>query len=253
MQPKSHRLISLHVSPWSERAKWALDHHRIAYETIQHAPFLGERRLRSVVGAGKQRVTVPILLAGDQVLHESWDIALYADRVGEGTKLIPADREAEVRKWNDQADKMMTAGRARVIAALLASPEALDEGLPPEIPSFIRPLLRPVTRYGTKWFARKYALRLDEAAAHDAMLRSSLEALRAVVSVSSPYLLGEFSYADIVMAACLQGIAPVADRYIRLGPATREVWTRADVAAEFADLIAWRDLLYERHRNKLGR
>lgn len=35
---------------------------------------------------------------------------------------------------------------------------------------------------------------------------------------------------------------------IRLGPATRAVWTQPALAAEFADLLAWRDGLYAAHR-----
>src|SRR5262245_14928847 len=115
MPQKPLRLVSLKVSPWSERARWALDHHRIDYEIIDHAPFLGELRLRRLVGGRKKRATVPVLLAGERVLTESWDIAVYADQVGEGTKLLPVGREAEVRKWNELADETMGAGRALVV------------------------------------------------------------------------------------------------------------------------------------------
>ncbi len=31
------QLISLHFSPWSERARWALAHHGLPYERIEHA------------------------------------------------------------------------------------------------------------------------------------------------------------------------------------------------------------------------
>ena len=51
-------------------------------------------------------------------------------------------------------------------------------------------------------------------------------------------------------ATLLQGVVPVAGRYICLGPATREAWTQADLAEEYADLIRWRDQLYERHRQR---
>ena len=192
---------------------------------------------------------MPVLLAGEQVLTESWDIALYADRMGDRPKLIPPTVIEEIRKWNDLADEAMGAERALIVDALLASSKALEEGLPPNVPGWVRPLLRPMARHGMRWFARKYGLRLQDAPAHLATLRSVLEALRAVVSKSSPYLLGSFSYADIVMAICLQGVSPVDDRYIPLGPATRRARTRDDVAAEFADLVAWRDQLYERHRH----
>lgn len=248
MQPKSLRLIALKVSPWSERAKWALDHHRLSYKNIEHAPFIGERRLRRLVGADRPRATVPVLLTGEQVLCDSWDIACYADREGAGTRLIPKEHEAAVRKWNDLADETMAAGRALVAAALLASPAAIDEGLPPQVPGWLRPLLRPIGTYGVKWFSRKYALHRMDAAAQRAKLRSTLEVLRAEMTPERPYLLGSFSYADIVMATCLQGVLPVADRYIELGPATRQVWTITELAAAFPEVLAWRDRLYAQHR-----
>lgn len=249
MTPQTpRRLVVLPISPWSERARWALDHHRLAYETIVHVPFIGEQRLRRLVGSGKKRATAPALLAGELRLTESWDIALYADREGKGSKLIPPDREAEIRTWCTLADETMAAGRALVIAGFLANPEALDEGLPRPVPGWLRPLLRPVGRYGMKWFARKYDLRLDDAPAKLAKFRSTLATLNLAVAKSPPYLLGFFSYADIAMATLLQAVSPVANQYIRLGPATRKVWTRADLAAEFSDLIAWRDRLYEQHR-----
>jgi glutathione S-transferase len=252
MQPTAVRLVSLKISPWSERARWALDHHRIDYKIIHHMPFLGERKLRRIVGPGKKRVTVPVLLAGDEVLTESWDIALYADRAGSGSKLMTPGRESEVRTWNDLADKTMTTTRALVVGAMLTNPEALQEALPPQMPAFLRSLLTPVSRHAMKWFGRKYEVRFQDKREQLAAMRSMLETLRAALAKSSPYLLGEFSYADIVMATSLQGVLPVADRYIRLGPGTRKAWTQEEIAAEFRDVIAWRDELYERHRKPIA-
>ncbi len=242
------RLAVLPVSPWSEQARWALDHHGLAYDTIDHAPFLGERRLRRLAGGGDRRVTVPLLLAGNEVIADSFDIARYADREGRGAALIPAGREPEVREWNDLSEATKRAGRPLIVAGLLASPAALNESFPPEVPRALRPLLRPLARHGTRWFARKYDLRLDDTPAHLAALRASFAKLRAGLAAGSPYLLGTFSYADVVMATCVQALVPVADRYLPLGPATRQLWTRDDLAAEFADLVAWRDRLYEQHR-----
>lgn len=253
----ARRLVVLKVSPWSERARWALDHHRLSYREVQHVPFLGERRLRRLVGRRKERATVPVLVAGPEVLTDSWDIALHADREGQGSKLIPAEREAEIRQWTRRADEAMEAGRALVTAAMLASPEAIDETLPPEVPAWLRRLLRPVGRYATTWFARKYDLRLDGGEGPRQKMRAGLDALREALSAGAErgaaagrpgYVLGEFSYADIAMASCLQGVSPVDDRYLPLGPATRRAWTNADLAKEYGDLIAWRDRLYEEHR-----
>ncbi len=241
------RLIYLPVSPWSERARWALDHHRLVYRTIVHVPFLGERKLRRFVGQEKKHATVPVLLAGDRVLSDSWDIAHYADEHGTGAKLVPPDRKPEIRKWNELADETMQSARALVLAAMLASPGALDESLPPNMPELLHPLFRPAARFVTRWFGRKYALSTHDVEARVEKLRATFRVLRASLA-NMQYLLGTFSYADIAMATCLQAVVPVSNPSIRLGPATREVWTQPALAAEFAELITWRDRLYEQHR-----
>ncbi len=244
------KLVVLKTSPWSERAKWALDHHGLVYETVQHTPFLGELRLRRLAGGGgKKRVTTPVLVNGDRVFGDSWDIALYADREGKGTPLVLLERESEIRRWNDIANEAMGASRTLLVPRLLESGPALDTTLPPFLPRWMRPALRPVTRYATRWFSRKYELHLADEAAQLSKIRGALEELRRALSKSSPYLLGTFSYADVVMAIVLQGVVPVADRYFPLEPAMRAAWTRGDLATEFSDLLAWRDLVYDRHRS----
>ena len=244
----SLRLIVLPISPWSERARWVLDHHKLAYKVSEHVPFLGERRLRRLVGPDKPKATVPVLLVDGAVISESLEIARYADRIGAGTPLLPPELEAEILRYSALADATMAEGRALVTAGMLASPGALDEALPPAFPRWLRPILRPITRYSTAWFARKYGLSLDQLDARRAKIRAALPALREGLAGGGEYLLGKFSYADIVMATALQGISPVADRYVPLGPATRAVWTQAEIAQDFADLVAWRDAVYAARR-----
>jgi glutathione S-transferase len=179
---EERRLVVLPVSPWSERASWALDHHALSYRKIEHIPFLGERRLRRLIGARSSRATVPVLLAGGEVLTDSWDIALYADREGSGSPLLPAAEAAEIRRWNEVAERTMTAVRALTVGRLLASDGALDESLPPAVPGLIRRALRPLTRYGMGWFARKYALDLNDTERPRQVLRETLDQLRAALA-----------------------------------------------------------------------
>jgi glutathione S-transferase len=261
MVDSTPRLVALPLSPWSERARWALDHHRLDYELVLHVPFLGERRLRRLVadtekaaptkkvGPTKRRATVPVLILNGAVLTESWDIVQHADQHGHSTPLLPGDRLREIRTYTDLADRTQEAARALVMRALLASGEALDETLPPQVPAALRPWLRPVARYGARWFARKYELCLDAEAEQTGAVRAALAAVRAALAGGSPYLLGTFTYADIVMALLLQSVLPVVQPHMPLGPATRRVWTSPALAAEFADVVAWRDQLYERHRH----
>jgi glutathione S-transferase len=245
----TRKLVQLSYSPWSERARWALDHHAIAYRTIEHAPFLGELRLRRLVGRKKGRATVPVLIDRDTVLTDSWDIVRYADSIGNGPKLIPPDQEAGVREWTELADRASSQGRALVVGALLSSDAALDEALPFALPGWLYPAMRPVTRFGLRWFARKYDLWPSAAEEREAPMRSALDRLSAAIR-SSSYLLGKFTYADIAMATLLQGISPVGNGYIRLGPATRRAWTRPTLEKDYPEAVRWRDNLYVEHRGR---
>lgn len=242
-------LLTLPISPWSERARWALDHHGIAYTTQVHLPFLGERRLRRLVGPGPKRATVPVLVTDGGVLPESWDIALWADRNGSGSRLIPDAHAQAIRDWAARADAWMGEGRALIVAGMLQSPAALDEALPRSVPGWLRRLLRPMTRYSTAWFGRKYGVIGADLDRHRATLRAGLAELRAALG-GRETLLESFSYADIVVATALQGVKPVQSPTIRLGPATRQVWTQPELAAEFADLLDWRDALYASRRKR---
>jgi glutathione S-transferase len=243
------RLIALSYSPYSERARWALDHHHIPYRELRHEPVIGELGLRRVVGPRKGRYTVPVLLTGDEILSDSWDIVRYAERVGGSTPLIGEARQEEVRAFNERVDRAMEAGRALFTQRLLSSGPARDETLPRRIPRPLRAVLRPMTWLGTRWFAHKYALGAYDPVRALEELRRLLDSMRAKLGASD-YLLGSFSYADILGAAALQSVVPVADEYIRLGPASRRVWTDPVLASDYADLVAWRDRLYARHRRE---
>lgn len=241
-------LVVLSYSPWSERARWALDHHGLAYQRLSHSPFLGELKLRRLLGPHRKgKATVPVLIAGEEVLTSSFDIALYADREGAGEKLVPKERDAEIRAFVERVDGAMQHGRVLLVARLLESGPARDETLPRRVPRPMRILLRPVTRFGTAWFGRKYSVDLGGVARHRAALHDALTEFRSALG-GRDYVFERFSWADIALASVLQGIAPVEDRYIRLGEASRKIWSHPDLAREFADLVAYRDQLYARHR-----
>jgi glutathione S-transferase len=50
------------------------------------------------------------------------------------------------------------------------------------------------------------------------------------------------------MAQALVFVAPPTTGHVKLAPANRAAFADADLAAEFADLVAWRDALYARYR-----
>ena len=101
--------------------------------------------------------------------------------------------------------------------------------------------MRPGTRLATRWFGQKYECDSAGEVAALARMKAELDALRSALANSSPYLLGSFSYADILMATMLQGVAPVRNEYIYLGPESRKAWHRSELANDYQDLLHWRD------------
>jgi glutathione S-transferase len=238
----------LPYSPWSEKARWALDHHRIAYEEIEHQLFVGEIRLRILLQKPTGRVSVPLLDDGGVLFTDSFDIARHADAIGAGARLIPAGSEGEVEAWNRKSEVTMSALRAQMVLELVDNPRAAKAALPPAIPEALRPLLVPIARRMMGQFAAKYRMR-EGAERHQAMAQEGLDALRAALAGGKKYLLGDaLSYADITMAIVLQGVSPVDERFMPIGPGGREGWSRPELAARYPDLIAWRDELYKKHR-----
>jgi glutathione S-transferase len=239
------RLYAESFAPWCEKARWALDHHRVRYRYTEHVPMLGEMRLRIAARRARGIVTVPLLVHGDEVLMDSVAIARHAEQLGEGTPLFPAGRDDEITVWNERSEAVMTAGRAMLLLRLADSTDALREQLPAFVPRAVRPMLQPLASSGVSYLARKYGIRSEDAPAHESRARAALDTLRSTLADGRKRLIGDaFSFADITTATALQFILPVADPYMPLGPSTREAWTHQALATEYADLLTWRDELY---------
>src|SRR5580698_1853504 len=90
-------LLGLVYSPWTEKARWALDVRRVLYTFRPYQPILGEPALRLKLGRLRGRVSVPVLTLDDgRVLADSADIARWADGRGEGPRLFPPEHEAAI-------------------------------------------------------------------------------------------------------------------------------------------------------------
>lgn len=245
-------LVAIPYSPWSEKARWALDHHGIAYREVEHVPLIGEARLRWLAKRPLGKVSAPLLLTDDgEVVLDSFVIARWADEHGKAPKLVPEGTDAEVAAWNARVEDLSRAGRALVVRRTAEDADAKREALPPFVPAAARGSMTALADLGTAFLARKYAT--DEGGlgtdpgCERAMRAELLEARRALAGGRS-YLLGAFTLADVALAAALQFVRPVGSSYVPLGPATARVWETPTLAAEFADLLSWRDRIYEKHR-----
>lgn len=240
-------LIGLTYSPWTEKARWALDHHRVSYRYAEHLPMLGEPLLRWKARRPTGRVTVPLFVEAGGPVMDSLAIARHAERHGRGTPLFPEPHRAAIDAWNTRSERALAAARGLIVARTARSHRAKEEALPPLIPRALRPSLTSVASMGLAFFRFKYDL--DQAGEDErrAVISEELRALREALG-GRPHVLDGFTYADITMAAVLQAVRPVDGAFIRLRPATREAWTDPSLSADFPDLLAWRDALYSAHR-----
>ena len=78
-------LVGESFSPWTKKARWALEHCDLSYNYKEYTPTLSEPALRLRLRQFSGQVSVPILFADKQIIRGSFEIARYAnDRVGDG-------------------------------------------------------------------------------------------------------------------------------------------------------------------------
>ncbi|AUX24096.1 hypothetical protein SOCEGT47_046290 [Sorangium cellulosum] len=246
-------LLGLVFSPWTEKARWALDVRRVPYTFRHYQPMIGEPALRLKLRRLRGRVTVPVLTTDDgRVLTDSADIARWADGRGEGPALFPAEHEAEIARLVALSERALDAGRALTLSRMLADDEALAEMTPPPIRRRLGPLAPRLGALGIRRTLRKYDGHRTDGAAHQRTLVSALDEIRAALARQAPAedaprtLLGRFTFADIAMAQALVGVEPPAE--LKLGPAGRRCWSDPELRERYADLTAWRDALYRAFR-----
>ncbi len=248
----SRTLFGLRQSPWTERARWALDHHGLAYTYHEHLPMVGELLLRRKARPKDgQKPTVPLLADGDVTVMGSVEIARHAEKQSPGTtaRLFPAEQEAAIGHWAGVAERITNVGRARYLQRLVGNKQALAESLPGFVPGGLRGVLAPSAGMAVRYLARKYDVEGDGDRAMELTARPLLEETREAIK-DGGYILSRtgtgFSFADLALASTMQLLKPRAES--KLGPATREMWTNEKLADEFEDLVAWRDTIYAKHR-----
>jgi glutathione S-transferase len=236
-------LFGLPYSPWTIKARWALDHHRVRYRWREHMPLLGEPFLRARSGRATGKVTVPLLRADEDVLMDSFDIARWAEAHGSSASIFPSAQKDSIKEWNDRSEALLDATRALSLPKIIRSRKAQIESVP--VPAPLDRLFYPVAGLATRFLANKYGAREDRERIYQDRIRTELGALRA--ALKGDYLLGELSYADIAMAVGLSFVKPPGPKHDALaGDATRECLTVTEAATEFADLLAWRDRIYSK-------
>ena len=238
-------LVHLPQSPWSEKARWALDHHGVTYKLLEHVPLVFEPVLRIWARDLRRPITVPVLFEGARAWTDSLAIAEHAEEIGGGAPLFPRAHLADVVGWNEVAEQIMQAGRARSMGRMLDDRAALVEQLPPPL-RFGGAAFAPVAKMGASFVAGKHVSKTASAAELEAAVTSGLDKAAAALRAGD-YLAGNtFTFADVAIACSLGFVAPPAR--LSIGPATRAAFSDPKLAGIYGGLIAWRDRIVERHR-----
>ena len=197
-------LITIPISHYCEKARWALDRAGIAYEERRHLPALHRMAVKRAGG----KLTVPVLICDEVgVLSESADIIDYADaRVASpAARMIPedADAAAEARALAaDYDERLGPATRLWVYHRMMDRPDLAGVPMTDGVP----PWQQRAWRYGNRGIAFAVAKVLtindDTAAEAERTFRSIYADVDARLADGRPYLAGDaFSVADLTFAA----------------------------------------------------
>jgi glutathione S-transferase len=239
-------LFTIPYSPWSEKARWALDHHRIGYrESRRYLPGLTTRWLALRYGLGN-RLTLPLLVAGRERVVGSLAIARWAERHGAGSELFPGAQSEAIESFDRASEEALDAGRTLYLHRLLDS-ESDRRLVLPAWAATSRLLHRGIERR-CRLLLDKYQGKSQSTLEQRERLANVFRRLRATLSDGRRYLTGEFSFADIAAASAVHYLAPVVHPRVPIAPRSRAVWVVAGLDAEFADLIWFRDRLYAERR-----
>jgi glutathione S-transferase len=187
-----HRLITIPISHYCEKARWALDRAGIAYVEERHVQ--GPSRLASRREGGTG--TTPVLVTPAGTLIDSEDILVYAD-----SGLRTSDPEVrDVSRWLDV--NLGIPDRRLIYAHMLQSKRVLlrfnNTGVPAweaRVLTLLWPALAP-------WAARQLGIGEGTAERDEALTWHAFDAVAERLADGRPYLCGDtFSAADLTFAA----------------------------------------------------
>jgi glutathione S-transferase len=131
-------LVTIPISHYCEKARWALERAGIAYEERAHLPALHRIAVRRAGG----NLTAPVLVCDDGVIGESSDIVVYADTgVAPERRVVPDDPAlaAEARALADDFDARLGPHTRRwVYFGLRGQRELVTESMTDGVPAWER-------------------------------------------------------------------------------------------------------------------
>lgn len=240
---RKHVLYGLRYSPWTERARFALDVCDVQHTMQGHQPILGELTLR-LKAKSLSHKTVPILVtASGDVIKDSFDIARFAWASTPQLWEQWQTHEKAIMDAYALSERILNLSRLFALKRMKESPKTLEA----QVPRWM-PMKAAVGSMGVNLFAYKYGLDMPTAIDRES-LNQALLALKEKI-LDRQYVSDQFSMADILLAVSLGAILPVSNEHIRINRGIRDAWTDEVSVSNFPEVFEWRDNIYQKHRKR---
>jgi glutathione S-transferase len=240
-------LWHLKVSPYNEKARWALDYKRVPHVRRAVTPIGHAAVSRRVGGRG----TMPVLAIDGRAIGDSSEIIAELERRAPDPRLYPGDpaERARALELEDLFDEQLGPYMRRlVLHHALGDADLLLGAFTPDLGALSRAYLRrtfPIVRWKTR---RDF--RIDDRSLGEAFerLAAAGERLRAERGPNG-YLVGDsFSVADLTLAAiCAPAVAPPQFPYPQPQRGHR-LFAPLREALDRAGLLDFTLRMYELHR-----
>jgi glutathione S-transferase len=212
-------LVTIPISHYCEKARWALDRAGVAYEERRHLPALHRMAVRKAGG----KLTAPVLVCREAgVLSESADIVVYADQraATPAARMIPEDpalaREARALA-DDYDERLGPATRLWVYHEMFDHPDLVQASMTDGVPAWQRQAFRVGNRALGKVIGRVLVINDATAVEAEKTFRSIFAGVGARLADGRPYLVGDrFSIADLTFAALAAPLVAPPEYGVRL-------------------------------------
>ena len=207
------RLLTIPISHYCEKARWALDRAQVAYVEERHIQGVHQVIARRAGGG----MTVPVLLAADQVITDSDAIIRYADaHLPPERRLFPADpaERREVEALCRELDDGLGPDARRLIYVVMfdAKDQMLhfnNQGVPRWEARALDALWPLATRFVIRHLGITATTREDD----ERRVRGTFDAMAERLADGRPHLCGDrFTAADLTFA-CLSSAVTAPPQY----------------------------------------
>ena len=225
------RLVTIPISPYCEKARWALERAALAYREERHVQGVS---IVAALRAGRS-LTTPVLVAPEGVFGESEDIVRYADRgLPEADRLFPGDPAAlaDAEELSRRLDTEFGPQTRRIAyAGLFPAKGVMLEMNNQGVPDWEARLLRATWPVATRAVSVRIGLGSTPVAEDEQQVRRVLDEVAERLGDGRSYLSGErFTVADLTFASLAAPVVAPREYGVRLPEID-------DLPAEFAAFV----------------